>query len=119
MSLEQEINVAVGKEMDRVSNRAKEIMLEELHSSLKGTGTGKLEASIAVEPVDVIDRFVGTHLDYAKYVVGGRKEVKPIRAKVLWGEGIERNIGHPILYAKPVKANDFVGRTADKIRSEI
>lgn len=38
------------------------------------------------------------------YVVNGRGEVRPVRAKALWWTGLP----HPVMYAKPSKPNDFV-----------
>lgn len=74
--------------------------------------TGRLEKSIFSE-INGDTIFIGTEIEYAKYVVYGRGEVRPVRAKSLhWTQG-----GKDVFAMKAgkVDANDFVKKTADKL----
>lgn len=122
MSIDATLDMIVKKQINEIANRAVEIMKEEAPSD-----TGKLRESIKKEQVSNNEIFVGTDLEYAYYVEHGRGEVKPKRAKALWGDGIDKHWtkywgsrpSHPIPYAGPAKANDLVGRTAKRIKQEI
>lgn len=73
--------------------------------------TGALRASIHSERTGATTWFIGTDLEHAYYVENGRGPVYPVRKKALyWPE-----LPHPVGKAGPAKANDFVGRTRDKL----
>lgn len=77
---------------------------------------GDLEKSIHAE-VSTSSVFIGTDIHYAKYVQFGRGPVYPVQKKVLHWEGKYGDVF--AMRAGPAKANDFVGRTARRLRAYI
>lgn len=96
---------------EKVANEAAQIMKDEIVRNTK-EGTGKLAASVNVQPMGDGAWSVGTDLYYAKYVNDGRGAVRPVNAKSLrWYS--PRLSGNAVFskYAGPADGIDFVGRT--------
>lgn len=95
----------------RIAEQGAVIMREEVP-----VRTGALKASISATPQGTESYFVGTSIEYAKYVEHGRGPVVPKKARVLhWFDGKD-------IFAKSVVGvpkNDFVGRTISRLRSYI
>lgn len=107
----EELVTALETLKDRVIEQGVEIMKEEVP-----VRSGALRDSIHSEPMGGEVYFIGTDIEHAKYVENGRGEVRPVTKKALhWYDGADIFS----MYARPTKPNDFVGRTARKLITEI
>lgn len=95
----------------RIADEGEQMMKDEVPIR-----TGELHDSIHSE-VSTSSVFIGTSKHYAKYVEFGRGPVYPVQKKVLHWEDKYGDVF--AMRAGPAKANDFVGRTARRLRAYI
>lgn len=98
---------------EKVGQAGEEIMKAEFGNNRK-YATGKTYASIHHEVLSNDLVFIGTDSENAHWVLNGRGAVRPKRAK--WLRWEEPGQGYVFAkYSRPVKPDDFVGRTAKKL----
>lgn len=108
-----ELRAKIDRIRDEAPQEGVRIMKEEVHRHSK---TGTLENSIDAAPIGTDTWSIGTSLYYATYIQNGRGPVRPVNRKALhWIE--DGNVF--AMRAAPVKADDFCGRTATRLRAFI
>lgn len=102
--------------LDKVSDQAKEIMQGHIANGTSSQATGRLRDSINVVPVSESARSVGTDLDYAKFVNGGRGDVYPVKAKALrWYDPRQSSNAVFAQHAGPMEGIHFIRKTKESL----
>lgn len=105
------------KHVNEIAERTIEEYADRIAGEMKANApvkSGTLKGSISVEYISPTERFIGSDLEYAKWVENGRGEIFPKYAKALKFEANGKTIFAK--HAKAYKGSHFVRKTANKFK---